>query len=130
MAKRVVIIVCSYVFSLVVLLIYSIVGHLTTIFAFQATVNSLAIVTTDVVSLILIFITKKTGFNPIVNAMIAILMRVCIVAFSGFFWFAGYCILYLILMTYIQTLVINKYYPQYEKFPTATVMKTNIFKMP
>lgn len=90
----------------------------------------MAIVTTDVISLILIFITKKTGFNPIVNALIAILMRVCIIAFSGQYWFAGYCILYLILMTYIQVLVINKYYPTYEKFPTANVMKNNIFKMP
>lgn len=60
----------------------------------------------------------------------AVAVRVCIVAFSGEYWFAGYCLLYLILFIYITGLIINKYYPSFEVIPTAKVTKTNIFRMP
>ncbi len=109
---------------------YSLVGYFHTYTAYQALINSLAILTTDIVVFLLIMITRKTGVNPIVNSAVAILMRVCIVAFSGSLWFVGYCILYLILIIYVFTLIINKYYPKHEKYPTNNVMKTNIFKMP
>lgn len=127
---RVIFIVVCYVLGLLTLMTYSLVGFFRTDTGYQALVNSIAIITTDVISLLVIFITKQNGFNPIINSTIAILMRVFIVAFSGPYWFAGYCIIYLILMVSVQLLVINKYYPAYEKIPTAKVMKTNIFKMP
>lgn len=92
---------------------YSLVGYFHTVYAYQALVNSIAIITTDIISLMMIFITKKTGFNPIGNAAIAILMRACIVGFAEQLWFAGYCIIYLILMFSIMVLIINKYYPAY-----------------
>ena len=127
---RIVIISITYVLSLGVLIIYSVVSYYNTSTAYQALVNSVAIFTTDIISFILIFISKKTGFNPIINSLVAVLMRVFIIIFSGQFWFGGYCVIYLILMIYIMVLVINKYYPDHERFPTSTVMKTNIFKMP
>lgn len=127
---RVIIISVTYVLSLAVLMAYSLFGIYNTTTEFQALVNSIAIVTTDIITLLLIFITKKTGFNPIINSAVAILMRVCIVAFSGPYWFGGYCVIYLILIIYIMLLIINKYYPNFEKFPSKKVMKTNIFVMP
>ena len=127
---RVIFIVVCYVLGLITLMTYSLVGYFRTDTSYQALVNSIAIITTDVISLLVIFITKQTGFNPIINSSVAILMRVFIVAFSGPYWFGGYCIIYLILMLSVQVLIINKYYPTYEKIPTAKVMKTNIFKMP
>lgn len=116
---RIVIISVTYVLSLGMLVIYSLVGYFNTDQAYQALVNSVAVFTTDIISFILIFITKKTGFNPIVNSLVAILMRVFIVIFSGQYWFGGYCIIYLVLITYIMLLIINKYYPNHEKFPTT-----------
>ena len=127
---RVVVLSVTYVLSLGVLLIYSLVGIFNTNQGYQSLVNSVAVFTTDIIAFILIFITKKTGFNPIINSLVAVLMRVFIIIFSGQYWFGGYCIIYLILMIYIMLLVINKYYPNHEKFPSPTVMKTNIFKMP
>ena len=127
---RIVIISVTYVLSLAVLMTYSLFGIYNTTTGFQALVNSVAIVTTDIITLLLIFVTKKTGFNPIVNSSVAILLRVCIVAFSGPYWFGGYCVVYLILIIYIMFLIINKYYPNYEKYPSKKVMKTNIFIMP
>ncbi len=78
----------------------------------------------------LLIISKKIGLDPNLNSLIIIVMRVCIVAFSGPFWFFGYCLLYLILMIYISILIINKYYPLFEKPPIAEVLKINILKMP
>ena len=78
----------------------------------------------------LIFITKSKGLNPITNCVIAVGMRACIVGFTGVYWFLGYCLLYILLMTYIATLIINKHYPTFEKFPVVAVSYNNIFKMP
>lgn len=120
----------SYLISLGILLIYSIIGKVYSGFEYQATVNSCAVITTDLITLMLILVTKKEGVNPIFNAFVAVAVRVCIVAFSGQYWFAGYCLLYLILFVYISGLIINKYYPSYEQFPPNKPIKTNIFKMP
>lgn len=119
-----------YILGLTVLAIYSVIGRYRTIFNFQALVNSVAIVTTDIIVFMLLVISKKLGLDPNINSLIVIIMRVCIVAFSGEFWFFGYCLLYLILMIYISILIINKYYPLYEKPPTGEVTRTNILKMP
>lgn len=102
-----------YFFSLLILLAYSLIGKYCTSLNFQAFVNSGAIITTDIVTFMLMIISKKHGFDPNLNAVIVVSMRVCIIAFSGHFWFIGYCLLYLILMLYISILVINKYYPKY-----------------
>ena len=128
--KRVLIIVICYVLSLLVLMTYSLVGYYHTDFRFLALVNAVAVVTTDLITFMLIFITKSKGFNPILNALIAVAVRACIVAFAGNYWFLGYCLLYLILMFYISALIINKYYPPFEKLPTIAVSSVNIFKMP
>ena len=120
----------SYVLSLVVLLVYSIVSFRRTTTKYQGTVNSVAVITTDLITFMLIMITRKEGANPIFNAAVAVAVRVCIVVFSGNYWFAGYCLLFLILFIYITGLIINKYYPSFEVIPTAKVTKTNIFKMP
>ncbi len=113
MAKRVIIIVVSYVLSLLVLMTYSLVGYYHTNYQFQALVNSVAVVTTDIITFMLIFITKSKGFNPIFNALVCVAVRACIIGFTGDFWFLGYCLLYLILNAYIVALIINKYYPQF-----------------
>ena len=130
MIWRAMIIVITYLLSLFVLLIYSIVVKVHSIFEYQATVNSVAVVTTDIILFMLILITKKQGTSPIVNAAVAVAVRLCIIALSGDYWFAGYCLLYLILFIYISGLIINKYYPPYEQIPTSKVIKTNIFRMP
>lgn len=122
--------IITYIFGLVILAIYSVIGLYRTIFKFQSLVNSVAIVTTDIIVFMLLIISKKIGLDPNLNSLIIIAMRVCIVAFSGPFWFFGYCLLYLILMIYISILIINKYYPLFEKPPIAEVVKINIFKMP
>jgi hypothetical protein len=127
---RMAIISLTYVGGLTVLGVYSAIGVYQTAFYFQALVDSVAVVTTDVIILMLIFIAKQHGFNPNWNALVVIAVRVCIIAFSGTFWFGGYCLLYLILMLYISALIINKYYPSYEKPPSTEVSKTNILKMP
>jgi hypothetical protein len=57
-------------------------------------------------------------------------VRACIVGFTGNYWFLGYCLLYLILMGYISFLIIDKYYPKFEKYPSTKVSKINILKMP
>lgn len=56
--QRSIIIVVSYLFSWIVLMTYSLVGYNQTAYEYQALVNSLAVVTTDLVIFMLIFITK------------------------------------------------------------------------
>lgn len=127
---RIVVICVTYLFALIVLSVYSVIGKYRTIYNFQALVNSIAIVTTDIITFMLMVISKKSGFDPNINAVVSLAVRVCIIAFSGDFWFFGYCLLYLILMFYISVLVINKYYPSYEKPPSSEVIKLNLLKMP
>jgi len=55
---RMAIIALTYLGSLIILAVYSAIGVTRTIFYFQALVNSVAVVTTDVVILMLIFIAK------------------------------------------------------------------------
>jgi hypothetical protein len=57
-------------------------------------------------------------------------LRACLVGFAGDTWFLGYCFLYLILGVYMSVLIINKYYPNFEKLPSLTIEKRNIFMMP
>lgn len=128
--SRVTIISIIYLISLAVLTIYSCIGKFKTLSNYQALVNSVAIVSTDIISFMLIFISKKTGFNPNMNTIVVIAVRACVIAFSGNFWFLGYCLLYLILMFYISIMIVSKYYPIYEKPPSIEVTRTNIFKMP
>lgn len=92
---------------------YSLIGKFSTSSNFQALVNSVAIVTTDIICYMLLVISKKIGFDPNFNAAIVVAVRVCIIAFSGDYWFLGYCLLYLLLMLYISILIINKYYPEF-----------------
>lgn len=101
------------------LAVYSVIGKYRTIYSFQALVNSIAVVTTDIITFMLVVISKKSGFDPNFNAVVALSVRICIIAFSGEYWFFGYCLLYLILMLYVSILMINKYYPSYEKPPTS-----------
>lgn len=112
------------------LIVYSVIGKFRTIYNYQAVVNSVAIVTTDIITVMLMVISRKSGFNPNINAVVSLSVRICIIAFSGDFWFFGYCLLYLILMFYISVLMINKYYPAFEKPPSAEVVKINLLKMP
>lgn len=42
----------------------------------------------------------------------------------------GYCLLYLLLMTYIFYLIVDKNYPSFEKIPTMDVKRINVLKMP
>lgn len=58
------------------------------------------------------------------------MVRICLIAFAGNYWFVGYCLLYILLMFYITLLVVNKHYPTFEKIPNVSVQKINIFKMP
>ena len=69
---------------------YSLVGYNHTVYEYQALVNSVAIVTTDLITFMLIFITKSKGFNPIMNSVMAVAMRACIIGFTGVYWFLGY----------------------------------------
>lgn len=115
---RSVVIGVIYLASLIILGVYSAIGVTRTMYNFQALVNSVAVVTTDVITFMLIFISKEKGFNPNINAIVVVLIRVCIIAFSGEYWFFGYCLLYLILMLYTSVLIVNKYYPTYEKPPS------------
>ena len=130
MLFRALIIGGCYFLSLIILLVYSILSFQSTNTAYQGTVNSVAVITTDIIILMLILITKKEGTNPIFNAFVSVLVRVCIVVFSGQYWFAGYCLLYLILFIYITGLVINKHYPSYEIIPTAKAVRVNAFRAP
>lgn len=106
-------VVVIYVFSMIILAIYSVVGKYKTSSNFQALVNSVAVVTTDIISFMLLVISRKIGFDPNLNSLFVIAVRVCIVAFSGPYWFFGYCLLYLILMIYTSALLINKFYPTF-----------------
>lgn len=115
---------------MIILAIYSVIGKYKTVYNFQGLVNSVAITTTDIIVFMLLLISKKSGFDPNFNAVIVVSVRVCIIAFSGVYWFFGYCLLYLILMTYTLLLIINKYYPTYEKPPVFEVVRINILKMP
>ena len=56
--QRLIIILVSYFLSWIVLMTYSLVGYNHTEYEYQALVNSLAVVTTDFVIFMLIFITK------------------------------------------------------------------------
>jgi hypothetical protein len=60
----------------------------------------------------------------------AMAVRACLIGFTGNYWFLGYCFLYLILGLYLSILVINRFYPPFEKLPSLTIEKKNIFTMP
>lgn len=81
--KKVIITVVAYLLSLIVLMTYSLVGYYHTSYQFQALVNSVAVVTTDIITFMLIFITKSKGFNPIFNVLVCVALRACIVGFTG-----------------------------------------------
>lgn len=127
---RYIAIVVTYICSMIILIIYSVIGKIKTDSNYQALVNSVAVVTTDIITFMLLVISRKIGLDPNLNSLFVIAVRVCIVAFSGPFWFFGYCLLYLILMVYSSVLLINKFYPAFEKPPTGEVKNTNILKMP
>ena len=78
----------------------------------------------------LIYITKDSNMNPFFNSTSGLIVRVCLIAFAGSYWFIGYCLLYILLQGYITLLIINKHYPTFEKIPNLSVQKVNIFKMP
>jgi hypothetical protein len=109
---------------------YSLVGFYHTVFGRIALINSICVITTDLVLLMVIFISRQANINPISNAIAGMAVRACLVGFSGNLWFLGYCFLYLILGTYLFILVINKYYPNFEKLPSLTIEKRNILTMP
>ena len=109
---------------------YSLVGFYHTSNIYQALVNSCAVVTTDIIIFLIIFITKEKGFNPIFNALVVVAIRACMIVFTGIYWFLGYCLLYLILMGYLSGIIMNKYYPPFEKLPVLKTSKTNLFKLP
>lgn len=100
---------------------YSIVGYYHTVYGTIALINSICVITTDLVLLMVIFISKRANINPITNAIAGMVLRACLVGFTGDLWFLGYCFLYLILGIYIFVLIINKYYPNFEKLPSLTI---------
>lgn len=105
--------VVCYLLSLLTLMTYSLVGYYHTVYGTIALINSICVITTDLVLLMVIFISKQANINPISNAVAGIALRACLVGFTGDLWFLGYCFLYLILGTYIFALIINKYYPNF-----------------
>lgn len=64
------------------------------------------------------------------NAIAGMALRVILVGFTGDSWFIGYCFLYIVLGIYLSFLIINKYYPNFEKLPSLTIEKKNILTMP
>ncbi len=92
---------------------YSLVGYYHTSYGTIALTNSICVLTTDIILLMVIFITKQYNMNPINNAIAAMAVRALLVGFVGGYWYLGYCFLYIILGIYLFVLVINKYYPNF-----------------
>ena len=109
---------------------YSLVGYYHTVYRNIALINSICVITTDLVLLMVIFISKQANMSPISNAVAGMALRACLVGFTGDLWFLGYCFLYLILGVYLCVLIINKHYPNFEKLPSLTIEKNNILTMP
>lgn len=110
---KIVLTIVFYLLSLITLLVYSLVGYYKTVFGTIALINSICVITTDIILTMVIFITKESKTNPIVNSIAAMALRACLVGFAGDTWFLGYCFLYLILGIYMTVLIINKYYPNF-----------------
>lgn len=90
---------------------YSLVGYYHTEYGNIALTNSICVITTDVILIMVIFISREAKISPITNAIAGMALRACLVGFTGDYWFLGYCFLYLILGFYLSFLIINKYYP-------------------
>ncbi len=102
-----------YILSLITLLTYSLVVNYHTTYSYLGLINSISIVATDIIICMLIFIAKKNQSNPIRNSIVVIIVRVCITAFTGYYWFIGFCLLYLLLSFYISLLIIDQNYPRF-----------------
>jgi len=128
--KKVIAVVVLYFISLCVLLAYALTTFFHTNFGVIGVINAACVVSIDIVVYMLIYITKDIQVNPVFNALSSLIARICIIAFSGSLWFLGYCLLYLLLIIYIATLIVNKHYPKFEKLPTVDIRKVNILKLP
>jgi hypothetical protein len=102
-----------YVLSILTLVTYTLVVNYFTVQSLEGLINSLCIIATDVIILILILITSKSTINPIFNSFAAIFVRICIIGFTGKYWFLGYSLLYLILMIFVASLIVNKHFPSF-----------------
>jgi hypothetical protein len=100
---------------------YSLVGYYHTEYGIIGFINSICVITTDIIMIMIIFITKDSKQNPIINSLAAMAIRACLTGFSGDLWFLGYCFLYIILGIYLSFILINKYYPNFEKIASNTI---------
>lgn len=80
---RIILTVVFYLLGVFTLVGYSLVGYYKTVYGTIALINSICVITTDVIMIMIIFITREINFNPITNSIAAMILRACLVAFTA-----------------------------------------------
>lgn len=119
-----------YSASCLVLLALALIVYYATPYGLLGPVTAIAVLTTDAIILLIINLEEELFVSPNVVSVLIFVIRICLFGFSADFWFMGYCLLYLLLMTYIFYLIVDKNYPSFEKIPTMEVKRINVLKMP
>lgn len=126
-----------YFSSWLCLLAIALIVYYSTPYGVLGSVTAIAVVTTDVIILLITNLEEELFVSPnVVSILVMVirynlmLVRICLFGFTADYWFMGYCLLYLLLMTYIFYLIVDKNYPSFEKIPTMDVKRVNVLKMP
>ena len=119
------------------MLAIALIVYYSTPYGVLGSVTAIAVVTTDVIILLITNLEEELFVSPnVVSILVMVirynlmLVRICLFGFTADYWFMGYCLLYLLLMTYIFYLIVDKNYPSFEKIPTMDVKRVNVLKMP
>ena len=104
--------------SLGILIAYSVSVYYFTDEGILACIVSIALFTSDGIIFLIISITgPDLAISPTSTSIFAMAIRVIMFASSADYWYIGYSVLYLVLMLEISELIIDKYYPNFDRIP-------------
>jgi hypothetical protein len=118
----------TYVLSLLVLTGYSFILFYSTALRHLGTVTSVAVVTTDIIILLVIYSEKSAA--PGLEALLLFLSRVLLVSFGVNYWFVGYCFAYILISLYISYQLVHKYHALQNEVASTQRSTADIAKTP